>query len=356
MYTEFQQNLKTTIETLRQENGTFRASHSEEYNATWIRDNFWNNLSYLNHEPEKYLQCCHTHLDFLKLYEFNYDHKLAWLIREPDVYGERSKRFIHPKVNFDGTEIEGLQWQFLQLDTLAYYLLMFWYGVKNGLEVFRDKKDKYVVQLLIKIIEKLDICNKVYAHSWEEETAIFTSNLGLCMRALEVSYEMGFEVSTEELRRIRRKFYGQFPLERHGRECDLTLLFLTVIDGILKPIDTIDTIQQVSKNLYGEFGIKRYCGDIYKPFVREYHCCDWKQPCKEEMQWPMGYGYIAIAYAKMGEKEIAKHYIEKLYKAYPNGQVPEGVNEKGEQCVNSPLCWSCSMTSLAIDALNSLFV
>ena len=352
--TEYKAKLRLVTDSLRKDNGVFRASSSDEYNATWIRDNFWINLSYLKDSPEKYLQCCHTHLDFLMLYEKSYDHKLSWLIADTDVHSKnKQSRFIHPKVNFDGTEIKGLQWQFLQLDTLAYYVLMMWYGHKSYLEVFRTTEDRDIIQLVLRVIEALDICNKEYAHSWEEETSIFTSNLGLCMRALEVGYDMGFDINMEELRRIRRKFYGQFPVERNGRECDLTMLFLTAIGGIIKPVDIQNIIDNVNESLLGEYGVKRYRGDVYKPFDKTKHCIDNKQPCNGEMQWCMGLAYLAVAYIKIGQQDKAKELLDKLVDKYSDGKIPEGVNHVGDPCYNTPLGWSCAITSIAISMLGT---
>lgn len=342
-YIQYSNKLYQVLDSLRQPNGVFRASASVHYNATWIRDNYWNAQPYLKMNPEKYMQTCHTHLDFLKKWEYGYDHKISWLIKDPILEG-REHRFLHPKVNYDGSEIVGLKWQFLQIDTLAYFLLLFYNGHKRGLEVFRDEQDFKIVQLLIKALEHLDFCNKNYAHSWEEELGIFTSNLGLIMRALECSHEMGFEVDREILRKARRKFYGQFPYERTGRDWDLTLLFLTAVDGILKPIDIEDIIQGVETHILRPYGVIRYQNDVYKPFQEP------QNTPKAEMQWCMGLGYLALAYLKVNERTKAKLCIDQIMQRYPDGCVPEGVNEVGYPCDNTPLAWSVSMSLLAIQA------
>lgn len=347
IYGQYQFNLINVLEDLRQENGVFRASSSKHYNATWIRDNYWNSQPYLNLDPMKYLQTCQTHIDFLLKWENEYDNKISWLIKDPDLTG-REHRFIHPKVNFDGSEIKGLKWQFLQIDTLAYFILMFFNGYINGLPVFRNSEDREIVQLLITALEGLDFCNKNYAHSWEEELGIFTSNLGLITRALEVAYDMGFQVNREILRKARRKFYGQFPYERTGRDWDLTLLFLGAVDGILKPIDIDEIVEGIEGNILKNHGVIRYKNDIYKPFSNV------NIKPKEEMQWCMGLSYLSIIHTKRRNIEKGKYYLDLLLNKYPDGIIPEGVNEKGEPCDNTPLAWSVSMTLLAIQALKEL--
>lgn len=341
-YISYANKLFKVLYSLRQPNGVFRASSSEHYNATWIRDNYWNSQPYLITNLEKYLQTCHTHIDFLHLWENGYDNKISWLIKNPDLKG-REYCFIQPKVNFDGTEIDGLNWQFLQIDTLAYILLLLYQGHSKNLEVFRNESDKAIVQLLITALEGLDFCNVTFAHSWEEELGIFTSNLGLIMRALECAYEMGFNIDSEVLRKTRRKFYGQFPFERTGRDWDLTLLFLASIDDILKPVDTNNILNGIETNLLREYGVIRYKEDIYKPFN--------KITCDTEMEWCMGLAYLSLINFKQGNHSKGLHYLNSLIDRYPDGNIPEGVNCYGEPCDNTPLAWSVAITLLATQEL-----
>ena len=357
MFEDYKEKLMNNLSGLRQENGTFRASWSDEYNFTWVRDNFWNNLSYLNNDFDKYVQTCQTHLDFLKMYENDYDHKISWLIKDTHVDYKNQSRFIHPKINFDGTEVEGLKWNFMQLDTLPYYINMMYFSWKrsNGKQPFRDYEDRKMIQLLVKVIEKMDICNVNFGSAWEEENEVFLSNISLCMLALENAYEMGFDVNREELRKIRRKVYGMIPYERTGREWDLTMLFPCVL-GVFKPIDIEDIVNGVTRELSTKLGVKRYKGDIYKPFDKNLHCNDSKQPCKEEMSWIMGFGYLSYINSKYGNREIAKQYIENIITRFPDGNIPEGVNEKDIPCVNSPLAWSISSLIISIDAYNHTYI
>lgn len=341
-YLDYRNKLFSVLDSLRQPNGVFRASQSEEYNATWIRDNYWCNLSYLDLYPQKYLQTCRTHLDFLHKWEREYDNKISWLIKDTELYKQPS-RFIQPKVNFDGSEIKGLQWNFLQADTLAYLVLMMYYGYKNNMNVFRNQDDIKVFQILIDATLVLKLYDKEMGASWEEELACFTSNIGLILRALECAYEMGFDVDYTEITKYRLKFYSQFPYERTGRDWDLTLLFLCATDGILKPIDVEQVLKGIHTNLEREYGVIRYNNDIYKPFRNS--------TCNNEMQWQMGFGYLALIYGKCNNKKVCKDYIDKLMNKYTDGNIPEGCNELGESCYNVPLAWSVSMCIQAINTL-----
>lgn len=347
-YLQYKEILMGKLNMMRKDNGVFRAALSTHYDACWIRDNYWCNMSYLEEYPELYLQTCHTHLDFLHMYENDYDHKLSWLLKDPDVGHWNNYRYIHPKVNFDGTEIEGMAWNTLQLDSFpAYYLLMIYQGWKKGLSVFRNDEDKKVVQLCVKILEKLDISNRELCHSWEEINRVFTSNLGLCIKVLEGCYEMGFDVDREELKKIRSKFNDQFPFECKDRDWDFTLLFICVLDDFLSPIQIEDIVQGVTVNLEREHGVIRYINDVYKPFNDGIEC-------REEMQWKMAFGYLSIIYSKMGMTDVAKQYLDKIVMDYPDGDIPEGVNELNQDCYNKNLAWSISMTIQAINKLLDL--
>ena len=340
----FIENYFEILDKLRKENGVFRASASEAYNATWIRDNYWCNRAYLKKYPEKYLQTCQTHLDFLLKWEREYDNKISWIEKDPDLYRQPS-RFIHPKVNFDGSEIEGLEWQFLQLDTIPYLILMMYHAQEAGLNPFTSLEDRVVVQKLINALEAIGYWENDMAHSWEEERAIFTSNLGLCIRAIEASYEMGFEINHSKLRKARLKFWEQFPFERDGRDWDLSLLFICAIDGLLKPVDIEEIVFGVQMELEREHGVIRYKGDEYKPFSQEVDC-------PTEMEWQMGFGYLAYIYASLGYKEVANVYLDKL-KVW-GANIPEGTNDKGQPCLNSPLAWSVAMAASAQNLLEGI--
>ncbi|MGL5690749.1 MAG: hypothetical protein ACRDD8_07995, partial [Bacteroidales bacterium] len=315
---------------------------SEHYNATWLRDNYWCNMAYLNNDIEKYMQTCRTHINFLHKWENEYDSKISWLSKDTDVH-KMPSRFIHPKVNFDGSEIKGLDWQFLQADSLFYIIIMLYNGWKYDSGIIANLEDRNVVQKLVDAIMKLDIPKKNLAHSWEEELACFTSNLGLGIKAINCAYEMGFEINHNVLKEYRLKFYSQFPYERSGREWDLTLLFLCVIDGILEKADIEEVLKGVHLNLEREYGVIRYKDDIYKPFE--------SISCDTEMEWQMGFGYMALIYGRMGNKNMAMYYIDKLISRYPNGRIPEGTNNIGLYCDNTPLAWSVAMCIQAIDIL-----
>ena len=356
MYENYQQKLLNIIDGMRRENGTYIAAPSEDYkNWTWIRDGFYINLSNLYHDFGKYTQMCHTYFDFLKKYEYDYGNKLTWLAKNKDFHSniENMRHFVHPRVHPDGSENDQ-NWAFNQGDTLAYYILTIWYAYREiGEEIFRDSEDKRMLQLLVDGIENLDIIHQPFSTSWEEPAFVSASNIGLNMRALEVAYKMGLRVDASKLREIRKGFYDLFPYESKDRSCDLTLLFLCALDGILEDIDIDDILNNVAKELHGVNFLIRYKNDTFKPFDRNKDVNDPTQPCVNEPEWCMSAGYLAITYAKQGQIEIAKHYIDKLIELFPDGRIPESIEGcSGRKCLNSPLTWSCAITSVAIDYLN----
>lgn len=344
-YKEYREKLYKQLDNLRMDNGTFRASNSPEYNSTWTRDSYYCNNAYLGYDNEKYLQTCHTYLDFLHRWENEYDNKITWLTKHPVTSWQDGFRFIHPKVNFDGSEIKGLNWQFLQEDSFPYLILMMWNGYKEGLKVFRNSDDIKIMQLLIKAMEKSRYWEIEMAHSWEEETSIFLSNLLLSIYASEKAYEMGFDVDREVIRKARRKAFGQFPYERSGRDWDLTLLFPCILDGYLSKMDIEDIVKGCLTNINGNRYLFRYLDDEYKPFRKV------EDKPLESMEWCMSGGFLSIIFSNFGDIETAKSYIDFIMEQYPNGDIPEGVNEYGIRCFNEVLAWSVSMYIQAINKL-----
>ncbi len=338
-YEQYRETCFNILNQLRQPNGTFRAAFGPHYNATWIRDNYWNAQSYLTLFPDLYVQTAQTHLDFLKMNKY----KMEWLLKDSNVYGKNEYRFIHPKVNYDGSEIEGLQWRFIQADTLMYYFLIVYNGWKQNLNIIRDEEDMIVLQLLIKVIEEFDLAEKAMAHSWEENVEIFSSNIGLAIKALNSAYEMGFDVDRKNLKKLQLKFNQQCPNEAHNRDWDLTLLFLCTFDDLLTKIQIEDIVNGVTLNLERKNGVIRYKDDVYRPFKDDF--------VNEEMEWLMGWGYLGLIHIKQGNIEAGKQYIDKIINAYPDGRIPEGTDKNGKPCENTPLAWSITMCIQAINAL-----
>lgn len=342
-YLSYRDKLYSQLDKLRMDNGTFRASNSLEYNATWIRDSYYNNMAYLNYDNEKYLQTCHTYLDFLHKWENQYDHKITWLTKQLVTTHEEGYKFIHPKVNFDGSEIHGLEWEFRQQDSFPYLILMMWNGYNIGLPVFRNDSDRVVMQLLIKAMEHTRYWEVEYAASWEEECSVFMSNLLLSIYATEKAYEMRFDIDRECLKKARLKAYEQFPYERKGKEWDLTLLFPCILDGAVAKIDIEDIVQGCVSNLQKGRYMCRYQNDIYKPFRKQ------EDLPKGEMEWCMSGGFLSMIHSSFGNVGAARHYIDFIMMEYPDGDIPEGVNEYGKRCFNEVLAWSVSMYIQAIN-------
>lgn len=346
-YEVYREKLYNQLEKLRYDNGTFRASNSPEYDAVWTRDSYYCNLSYLGIDNHKYLQTCHTYLDFLHKWENEYDHKITWLTKQVITTHQEGYKFLHPKYHRDGSEIKGLQWEFRQQDSFPYIILMMWHGFNDGLEVFRNDDDRKVFQLLIKAMEHTKYWEMDYAGSWEEETAVLMSNMLLSIYATEKAYEMGFDVDRECLRKARRKAYGQFPYERDGKEWDLTLLFPCILDNAIAKVDIEDIVNGCMQNLQKNRYMCRYSGDIYKPFRKQ------EDVPKDEMQWCFSGAFLSIIHSNFGNMDSAKQYIDFVMNEYPDGDIPEGVNEHGVRCFNEILAWSIAMY---IQAINKLII
>lgn len=331
-YQEYKEKCFNELNKLRVDNGLFVAS--ENYGHSWHRDNMMCNLAYLNNYPDKYVQTIHTTLDLLKKFENKYT-KLSSILK----YGITENNYLlHAKFDVNTMdEIPNLCWNNAQWDNQALILINIAYGIKNGLNIIRDKSDKDIIQLLIDYTMKVGYTAN--ASSWEEENQQRTSSTALTIKALELMKELGFKVPSQYIFE-GYSLLGRLSLKEHSsKDSDLMLLYLPVFD-IVDKITTCNIIEKVERDLLRNGGVIRYKGDYY-------YNKDGK-----ELEWSFGTSYLSICYNKLGCFDMAKLYVDKIIELYPDAKIPEGVyggtNIKND---NSILAWSISVQIQAIDLL-----
>ena len=335
-YSKYKKKCFEELNKLRVDNGLFVAS--ENYGHSWHRDNMMCNLAYLNNYPDKYVQTIHTTLDLLKKFEDKYT-KLSSVLK----YGITENNYLlHAKFDVNTMdEIPNLCWNNAQWDNQALILINIAYGIQNGLKIIRDKSDEDIMQLLIDYAIKVGYTKN--ASSWEEEDEQRTSSTALTVKALELMKELGFKVPSQYIFE-GYSLLGKLSLKEHkSKDSDLMLLYLPTFD-IVDKITTCNIVEKVENDLLRNSGVIRYKGDYY--YNRD----------GKELEWSFGLSYLSICYSKLGHIEMAKMYIDKIIKLYPDAKIPEGVyggtNIKNDNVI---LAWSISVQIQAIDLLLSKF-
>lgn len=313
-------------------NDLFVACYSSDgYYSCWFRDCYFIVKAYLNNDNEQYTRTTHKILDVLKKFEHKY-HKFSEFIKDPSDLS--CWRLLH--VKFDPVTIDEIYkpWNHLQRDSNALILMMIIDGLDNGLNIIRDDSDREIIQLFVDYILKIGNCED--ASSWEENNHVRLSSIALTIKALKEIQKYGFIVDNDFVEESERLYYELFPFEHVGRKVDLTLLYLPYFD-ITNELETKMILFNVEKTLLKNKGVLRYVGDQY--YMER----------GIEAPWSFGLSFLSIAYFKLGYIEVAEHYIDKLIELYPDGRIPELLIGGERPNENTPLSWSVSVQSQAID-------
>jgi GH15 family glucan-1,4-alpha-glucosidase len=131
--------------------------------------------------------------------------------------------------------------------------------------------------------------------------------------------------------------------DHHATDLALLTLVWPLGEDLPIPRSTLrDIVQRVEDQLTGTRGVVRYDGDAY-------HNCHGGPP-----EWTMGFGFLALAWNALGERERGQWYLHRLENvATDTGELPESWCRDPEhhQYYNSPLCWSHALHVIAASSL-----
>ena len=134
------------------------------------------------------------------------------------------------------------------------------------------------------------------------------------------------------------------PAESVSKEVDLATLTLIYPFEILNDEKAEELIAKVSGNLERNNGVIRYHGDAYYNNNPHGSIEDRKG---EELEWCMGFAFLAHAHKQLGNDELAEEYFQELVRIHKlNGKngIPEGYYAKTDkENDNSTLGWSTAM-------------
>lgn len=326
------QNMFKILHQYRLPNYFYKASSSNMYSYSWLRDNFFCSLPELWNDPDSYIKTYQTWLDYYKQVEEKYS-KFSSLIKKG--YIEHDWEFPNPRINQDLSEIH-TGWNHVQTDTIGYFLYGIATGECNGLEIIRDETD---VEIINKVIEMLDATNYVSiscSGSWEEgRECPRSSSIGVILAGLKVMSEcerMKIEVPEHLISDGIKALNSTLPNETPTRQYDLAQLFLIYPFDILSKSMTKTVLKNIEENLVGENGVYRYLGDKYYSNGKE-------------AMWVFGFCYLGLIYCQLGNKEKARYYYEKVISDSIGYEIPElyynGTKNPND---NSPLSWSVALT------------
>ncbi|MDR6224742.1 glycoside hydrolase family 15 protein [Desmospora profundinema] len=321
--------LHEVLDTMRLSNGAYVASPSKDYSYVWIRDVCYTVLPYLPRPCDRYERAYHALLDLLRRYEWKIDIHTR---QKPEYLYE----YIHARYTPDLVEIDQ-PWGHAQNDAIGLFLWGVAQGVYHGKPVLRDKKDREIIEKLVRYLG----CVRYWDHAdngmWEENMEIHASSVGACVSGLK-AVRLLADVPEEWIHQGERTLQRLLPFESATKEVDLALLSLVYPHQVVSRGMARQILERVSRRLERDRGIIRYEGDRY------YHA-------GTEAQWCFGFPWMGLCWSWLGEQAKVREYSEKTRSILPpDGRLPElYIGGTDQPNGNTPLAWAVAMAMLLLD-------
>src|SRR3989338_6673111 len=296
-----EQHLKI-LESLEYDSGLFAASKKgidTGYDKAWLRDNFYECLAFrVLGDTETVRKTYRAILDIFKKHEYKIDYAIS---KKP----EHTHEYIHPRYHPETFDEYWEEWGNKQNDSIG--CILFKIGElekrQKGVLVL-DDDDRRVVQKLVWYLSTLEYWHDPDSGMWEENSEIHASSVGACVAGLTYARHIsGIEVPDQLIKRGELTLRLMMPRESAGKFVDLALLSLIWPYGVLTARETKEVLENVEYHLLRERGVIRYKGDRYYNANED----GWS----EEAEWTFGLSWLAIIYAKLGDKEKAKEFLDK---------------------------------------------
>jgi len=374
------------LERMRRPNGGYVASlHGAEdgvgdaYNVYWLRD-----IMYATYANE-YLGCYDRTVESFRLVlEIFKKHLTRFVdasIIKLDVRQQRG-RFMPARVHPTTFETITDEWGHHQLDVFGLFMYKMGDLVKKGFGFRFTAEDYHLMGHIRNYIFNMGF--EADFGMWEEGPEEHASSFGAVLGGLLMWFDQGYYDAKYRQRhriahlvpvseRLIAEGYAalarMLPRESPTRSCDLAQLSLiwpyNVVDYEVKQ----QLLAQVEGQLTDTHGVRRYPGDPY--------CGKGLEPVRgESAQWPLGFAWLAICYAKLAEYgqdfnlarqpihfswgqrqhffQRALDYFQRLEQVIlPDGGVPE-MYVHGRPGHNTPLAWAQSFHVVAAQTLLNL--
>ena len=315
------------MEKLRRPSGAFIAAPSEEYNACWLRDQLYISLAYYYlRDFQKLKQGIWVVFDILK----KYIHKIE--------QGICSCEFsLHAKYHPDTFEEITEHWGHHQLDALGLLLYLTGYFNSKNINLFRDKKDIRLIQLLVFYIQAVRYWEQGDFGMWENDFNVHSSSVGAVVAGFYwLEKNRIVTVPRCLIESGREALRALLPNETYEREVDMALLSLIWPYNIVSEKDADVILTRVKEKLVQEHGLNRYIQDSY-------YCSGNGIPA----EWPMGFFWLSIIASQRNDIKQAEYWLNRgLEQKTPQGYIPELYTD-GSPNKNTPLAWAHSLAIIA---------
>jgi phosphorylase kinase alpha/beta subunit len=333
------------LESLKYSSGLFAAAKKgmgTGYDKAWLRDNFYECLAfYVLGDLDTVRTTYRAILDIFLKHEF----KIDYAIRSKP---EHTHQYIHARFHPETFEEYWEEWGNKQNDSIG--CILFQIGTlekhKPG-SVITNDNDRRIVQKLVWYLATLEYWQDSDSGMWEENQEVHASSIGACIAGLTLAKQIdGIEVRESLIERGHEVLAQLLPRESHNKFVDLALLSLIWPYAVVSNQQAETILSNLEYHLLRDRGVIRYKGDRYYNANED----GWS----EEAEWTFGLSWLAIIYAKRGNKEKADYFMEEAKKTISTaGHIPElYYSHTNTPNDNNPLGWSESLFIIALHEMN----
>jgi phosphorylase kinase alpha/beta subunit len=326
---------------LRSPTGLFTASASDVttgYNKAWLRDIYFMTLGFKYTGEMNVVQDAAKAL--LKILAKHKD-KIMWAVQNKPF---ETWQFIHARYHPETFDEYWEEWGNKQHDAVGEVLYLIADCETSGYSVVENDEDRSLVQLLVEYLNRIEYWHDADSGIWEENQEVRASSIGAVVCALRCASKLPYVTIPEGMiTHGEQALRALLPRETSNRFCDLALLTLIFPFEVTTEEETKQILSNVEYFLTRDMGVIRYRNDRYynKNKIDGY---------SEEAEWSMGLAWLAIIYAKRGDRSKAEMYLEKAGKTInKDGLIPElWFSHTTESNDNIPLGWAESMYVVAL--------
>ncbi|MCX6736342.1 MAG: glycoside hydrolase family 15 protein [Candidatus Parcubacteria bacterium] len=333
---------------LQSTSGLFSAASpgvSTGYDKAWLRDNFYTSLGFeAAGDLETVKKVWRAILDlFLK-----HEEKIHWAIGHKP---HETWQYIHARYHPETFEEYWEEWGNKQNDAVGAILFKLADLEIQGVHVLETENDKRIVGKLIEYLNAIEYWNDADNGVWEEYEEVHASSVGAVVAGLKKLSELSFiKIPEGMIEKGEETLKKLLPRESSTKFADLALFSLSYPYGILNREMEDKILENIEYHLVKDRGVIRYKTDRY---YNKNTIDQWS----EEAEWTMGFPWLSIIYARRGEKEKARFYLEQTEKVLTEEhKLPElYFSNSDKPNENIPLAWAESLYIVALKEGQKLF-
>lgn len=343
-YAKLMKQHLSILKSLQYPSGLFAASKqsvSTGYDASWLRDNFYECLAFeVIGDWDAVEKTYSALLKAFKKHEYKIDHAIK---SKPKYRHEYIHARIHPET-FDEFYDEWGNKQNDSIGSILFTLGRLEYHHKRS--IIKSDDDKRIVQKLVDYLKSVEYWHDKDSGMWEEDEEVHASSVGACVAGLEMISKLSFiKVPYDLIQKGYQTLANLLPRESKKKFVDLSLLSLIYPYDIVSEEQRDLILNHVEYHLLRKRGVIRYKGDYYYNKNSDGY--------SEEAEWTFGLSWLSIIYSNLGDKEKATYFLKQELGTLTSEGVPElYFSNSKKHNENTPLGWAESLFIVALYDVN----